>query len=111
GMLAGIAGAIEVVALNHRHTVSFNIGYGFDAIAIALLGKNHPAGVVLAALLFGAMRNGATRMQFMTQVPADVISLIQALVLLFVAADAIVRWIYRIRARGERMVLTRGWGS
>ncbi|HEX9016502.1 MAG TPA: ABC transporter permease [Chloroflexota bacterium] len=111
GMLAGIAGAIEVVALNHRHTVSFNIGYGFDAIAIALLGKNHTAGVVLAALLFGAMRNGATRMQFMTQVPADVISLIQALVLLFVAVDAIVRWIYRIRARGERMVLTRGWGG
>ena len=46
GMLAGLAGAVEVVALNFRHTVSFNIGYGFDAIAIALLGKNHPAGVV-----------------------------------------------------------------
>lgn len=111
GMLAGIAGAIEVVALNHRHTVSFNIGYGFDAIAIALLGKNHPVGVVLAAFLFGAMRNGATKMQFLTQVPVDVISLIQALVLLFVAADEIVRFIYRIRARGERMILTRGWGS
>ncbi len=111
GLLAGLAGAIEVVALNYRHTVSFNIGYGFDAIAIALLGKNHPAGVVLAAVLFGAMRNGATRMQFMTQVPVDVISLIQALVLLFVAADAIVRHLYHIRARGERLVLTRGWGS
>ncbi len=111
GLLAGLAGAVEVVALNHRHTVSFNIGYGFDAIAIALLGKNHPAGVVLGAVLFGAMRNGATRMQFMTQVPVDVISLIQALVLLFVAADEIVRYLYRIRARGERLVLTRGWGS
>lgn len=111
GMLAGIAGAVEVVALNYRHTVSFNIGYGFDAIAIALLGKNHPVGVVLAAVLFGAMRNGATRMQFMTQVPVDIISLIQALVLLFVAADEIIRWVYRIRRTGERMVLTRGWGT
>ena len=57
------------------------------------------------------MRNGATRMQFLTQVPVDVISLIQALVLLFVAAEAIVRYIYRIRKDGERIVLTRGWGG
>ena len=68
-MLAGLAGTIEVVALNYRHTLSFNIGYGFDAIAIALLAKSNPLGVVLAAILFGAMRNGATRMQFFTQVP------------------------------------------
>ncbi|MHB9092139.1 MAG: ABC transporter permease, partial [Chloroflexota bacterium] len=64
----------------------------------------------LAAILFGAMRNGATRMQFLTQVPVDIISVIQALVLLFVAADAIVRYIYRIRARGTQLTLTRSWG-
>jgi len=111
GMLAGLAGTIEVTALNYRHELGFSVGYGFDAIAIALLGKTHPLGVVLASLLFGAMRNGATRMQFLTQIPVDVISVIQALILLFVAADAIIRWIYRIRAREERLVLTRGWGS
>ena len=66
---------------------------------------------MLAAILFGAMRNGATRMQFLTQVPVDIISLIQALVLLFVAADEIIRYIYRIRRRGEQLVLTRGWGG
>ena len=111
GMLAGLAGAIEVTGLNFRHELGFSIGYGYDAIAIALLGRSHPLGVVLAALLFAAMRNGATRMQFLTQMPVDLISMIQALILLFVAADAIVRYIYRIRAKGERVVLTRGWGG
>lgn len=111
GLLAGLAGTIEVTALNYRHELGFSIGYGFDAIAIALLGKTHPFGVVLAAILFAAMRNGGTRMQFLTQIPVDIISVIQALILLFVAADAIIRYIYRIRAREERVVLTRGWGG
>jgi ABC-type uncharacterized transport system permease subunit len=111
GLLAGLAGTIEVTALNYRHELGFSQGYGFDAIAIALLGKTHPLGVVIAAILFGAMRNGATRMQFLTMIPVDVISVIQALILLFVAADAIIRYIYRIKARGERVVLTRGWGG
>lgn len=111
GMLAGLAGAIEVTALNHRHELGFSQGYGFDAIAIALLGKTHPAGVVLAALLFGAMRSGATRMQYLTQIPIDVISVIQALILLFVAADVIIRRLYRLRARPAAVALTRGWGG
>src|SRR6185503_9200937 len=111
GMLAGLAGALEVTGLNYRHELGFSIGYGFDAIAIALLGKSHPLGVVLAAILFAAMRNGATRMQFLTQLPVDLISMLQALILLFVAADAIIRYLYRIKAQGERVVLTRGWGG
>ena len=111
GMLAGLAGSIEVTGLNYRHELGFSIGYGYDAIAIALLGKSNPLGVVLAAFLFAAMRNGATRMQFLTQLPVDLISMIQALILLFVAADAIIRYIYRIKAKGERVVLTRGWGG
>lgn len=111
GALAGLAGAIEVVGLNYRHELGFSIGYGFDAIAIALLGKTNPFGVVLAAILFGAMKNGGTRMQFLTQIPVDIISVIQGLILLFVAADAIIRFIYRIPAAEERLVLTRGWGG
>lgn len=111
GMLAGLAGAIEVTGLNYRHELGFSIGYGYDAIAIALLGRSHPLGVVLASILFAIMRNGATRMQFLTQLPVDLISMLQALILLFVAADAIVRYIYRIKSKGERVVLTRGWGG
>ncbi len=111
GMLAGLAGSVEVTGLNYRHELGFSIGYGYDAIAIALLGRSSPLGVVLASLLFASMRNGATRMQFLTQLPVDLISMIQALILLFVAADAIIRYIYRIKSKGERVVLTRGWGG
>jgi ABC-type uncharacterized transport system permease subunit len=111
GMLAGMAGALEVTGLNYRQELGYSTGYGFDAIAVALLGKSHPLGVVLAAILFAAMRNGATRMQFLTQLPIDLISMLQALILLFVAADAIIRYIYRIRVQSERVVLTRGWGG
>ena len=112
GALAGMAGTVEVVGLNYYHTPSFAVGYGFDSIAIALLGKSHPFGIIPAALLFGAMRNGATAMQFQTGVSTDVISIIQALILIFVAADEIVRRLYRIKAPAdeEKVVLTRGWG-
>lgn len=113
GALAGLAGTVEVIGLNYYHTPGFSAGYGFDSIAIALLGKSHPLGVIPAAFLFGAMRNGATEMQFLTQIPVDIISVIQALILLFVAAPEIVRFIYRLRPpkEEEQLVLTRGWGG
>lgn len=101
GALAGLAGAIEVTGLNYRHELGFSTGYGFDAIAISLLGNNHPVGIILGSILFGAMRNGATRMQFLTQIPTDVISVIQGLILFFVSADKIVRYIYHIRPKDE----------
>jgi len=66
---------------------------------------------LLAGILFGGLRNGASYMQFLSQVPADVISMIQGLILLFVAADQIIRYIYRIKVEEERLVLTRGWGA
>jgi simple sugar transport system permease protein len=97
GGLAGLAGAIEVTGVNYYHTPGFSVGYGFDSIAIALLGRSSPIGVIPAALLFGGLRAGSSRMQFLTQIPVDIIQVIQALVLIFVAAPAIVRWLYRLR--------------
>jgi ABC-type uncharacterized transport system permease subunit len=97
GGLGGLAGAIEVTGVNYYHTPGFSVGYGFDSIAIALLGRAHPLGVIPAALLFGGLHAGASRMQFLAQIPVDIIQVIQALVLIFVAAPAIVRWLYRLR--------------
>jgi simple sugar transport system permease protein len=106
GMLAGAAGAVEVLGVTHRHELGFGSGYGFDAIAIALLGRTNPFGVVAAAILFGGLKSGATQMQFNTQISASIISVVQALVLLFVSADVIIRWLYRLRVRSERGTLT-----
>ncbi len=112
GALAGLAGASQVLGVDHWVGQGFSAGYGFDAIALALVGKSHPLGVVLAALLFGTLRSGATRMQSMAGIPIDIISIIQGLVIVFVAAPEIIRWIYRIRlAKTEEIVLTRGWGK
>jgi len=112
GALAGLAGANEVMGLNHNLAMAFSSGYGFDSIALALLGNNHPLGVVLAALLFGTLRNGATRMQVAAQIPIDIISILQAVILMFIAAPAIIRTIYRLRVptTSETTVLTSGWG-
>ena len=113
GALAGLAGANEVLGLNHFLAEGFSPGYGFDSIALALLGKSHPLGVVLAALLFGTLRSGATSMQSLAQVPIDIITTIQALVIVFIAAPEIIRWLFRLKATGEeeKTVITRGWGS
>src|SRR5450759_154786 len=116
GALAGLAGAGEVLGVSICGCLPqiFSSGYGFDAIAIALLGKNNQFGIVLSSLLFGAMRNGADLMELNSGVGKNMISVIQALVLLFVAAPPIVRWIYRIKAPArteEEAPLTRGWGG
>ncbi|MBJ7602177.1 MAG: ABC transporter permease [Candidatus Dormibacteraeota bacterium] len=97
GGLAGLAGADEVLGVSHFMPPSFSIGYGFDAIAVALLARSNPWGILPAAFLFGAMRNGAGFMQLQTQVSADMISIVQATVIMFVAAPVIVRWLLRLR--------------
>jgi simple sugar transport system permease protein len=116
GALAGLAGAIEVVGVSICRCLPlfFSSGYGFDSIAISLLAKNNPFGIIAASFLFGAMRNGADFMELNSGVSKYIISLIQALALLFVAAPAIARWMFRIKA--ERLGETetpamRGWGG
>ncbi len=97
GALAGMAGANEILALNRSMAIGLSSGYGFDSIALALLGNSHPLGVVLAALLFGVLKNGATRMMVVSTIPIDIVTVIQAMIIIFVAAPAIIRSIYRLR--------------
>ena len=113
GGLAGLAGASEILGTNHRLTPLFSPNWGFDAIAIALLGASRPVGVVGAAILFGALRAGATPMQAETGIPIDLVVVIQALVIIFIAAPALVRGIYRIKAeRGQAAgTFSKGWGA
>jgi general nucleoside transport system permease protein len=116
GALAGIAGSVEVLGVSGCRCLPqvFVSGYGFDAIAIALLGHNNPLGIIAASFLFGAMRNGADFMELNSGVSKYTIGIIQALVMLFVAAPSIVRWMYRmppLRKSDEEAPLTRGWGG
>ena len=115
GALAGVAGTIEVLGVSICRCLPlfFSSGYGFDSIAVALLAKNNPFGILAGSFLWGAMRNGSDLMELSSGVSKYVISVIQALVLLFVAAPAVVRWIYRMKGGRpeEEAPLTRGWGG
>jgi general nucleoside transport system permease protein len=99
GGLAGVAGAGEVLGLNQTLPAAFSSGYGFDAIAVALLAKSHPIGMIPAALLWGGLRNGAGLMQVRSGISIDLIYVVQALVIVCIAADQIVRWLYRLNPR------------
>jgi simple sugar transport system permease protein len=97
GALAGAAGIVQILGVGFHMTDTVAAGYGFDAIAVALLARSNPWGVLPAALLFGALHNGASYMQLQTQISADLISIVQAAVLVFVAAPVIVGWLFRLR--------------
>jgi len=113
GALAGMAGAHDILGVIHFMPNSFATGYGFDAIALALLGKSHPVGVLIASLMFGFLRAGAQGMQGYAHVPIDIISILQGLLIIFIAAPEVIRLIYHLRETREtaETVFTSGWGS
>ncbi len=112
GALAGLAGANQVLGVTHSMAMGLSSGYGYDSIALALLGNSSPLGVVLASLLFGFLRNGATQMMVATKIPIDIISIIQAFIIVFIAAPALIRAIFRIKAeKADETVFVRGWGG
>ncbi|MCY4519922.1 MAG: ABC transporter permease [Caldilineaceae bacterium] len=102
GGLAGLAGAIETLGVNHKFAPEFGGGMGFEGITIALLGQGHPLGIVLAALLFAVLDAGASKMQFNSGVPSDIIQVVQALILIFVAAPALATWLLDRVSRTQR---------
>jgi simple sugar transport system permease protein len=115
GLLAGLAGAIQILGLTKHMPIGYASSIGFDAIAVALLGRSHPLGVLLAALLFGAMRAGSGLMQVRAGIPVQMIDVLQGVILFFLAADVILRWLFRVRARGAGMsqetTVTRSYGG
>jgi len=97
GALSGMAGAVEMLGVNFRQTQALSTGYGFDAIAVALLANNHPVLCIITAMLFGFLRHGSRVMQINTGIPIDIISILQAFIIFFIAAPAIIRSIYRLK--------------
>jgi simple sugar transport system permease protein len=95
GAIAGIGGAGEVLGVHRRFIDGFSPGYGWDGLAVALVGGLHPVGVLVAAILFGALRSGGMTMSRVVGVPLDIIFLIQALVILYVAAPELIRFILK----------------
>lgn len=97
GGFAGIAGAIEVIGVQHRLLDGITGGYGFTGIVAALLGGLHPLGLIPASILFGGLLVGANEMQRAVQVPSSLINAILGLVVLFVSGSAL--WSRRWEAR------------
>lgn len=93
GALAGLAGGIEISAITYRLYERFSPGYGFTAIAVGLLGRLTPFGVLIAALLFGALEAGSNAMQREAGVSAVLVSIIQATVILFLVVAERGRWL------------------
>jgi general nucleoside transport system permease protein len=92
GALAGMVGINEVLGYRYRYYDAFSAGYGFTGIAVALLGRNHPVGVILASLLFGALLRGGLFVDIFTEhVSKDLVLVLQGIIILFVAAEALFR--------------------
>lgn len=106
GALAGLAGATQITGVLGRASPGFSAGIGFDAIAVALLGRSHPLGILLAGLLFGALEAGGRQMQVDAGVSLDLIGIVQALIIVFVAAPLLVKQIlpFGFRAKSKKSV-------
>lgn len=112
GALAGLGGAIQILGSEPAMTAGVGGSFGFDAITVALLGRGTPIGTVFAALLFGALRAGGLTMQASTSTPLDLVLVIQALIVLFIAAPALIKAIFRVKNidSGEALA-SKGWNG
>jgi simple sugar transport system permease protein len=115
GLMAGLAGSIEILGVSRNMPAAYSTNIGFDAITVALLGRAHPVGILLGGLLLGAMRAGAGVMQIEAGIPVQMIDLLQGVILFFLAADLIVRRVLRMRAPSagveELQTVTRSYGG
>ncbi|MEU4423975.1 ABC transporter permease [Actinoplanes sp. NPDC024001] len=98
GGLAGLGGAVQVLGTAHALTPAVAGNIGFDGLLVALLGRNKPWSTFFAALLFGALRAGGNRMQTFSGISLELVTVLQALIVIFIAAPALVKAIFRLRA-------------
>ncbi|MEO9137491.1 MAG: ABC transporter permease, partial [Jatrophihabitans sp.] len=113
GALSGLVGCSQILGTNDQLRGDIDAGFGFDAITVALLGRGTPLGTVLAGILFGAFRAGSVVMGSQTTTPPDVVFVIAPVAVLFIAAPALVRGMFRLReSRGGGIAqLARGWNG
>jgi ABC-type uncharacterized transport system permease subunit len=113
GALAGLAGCSQILGTNTAITGDLDAGIGFDGITVALLGRANPWGTVLAGLLFGGLKAGGLAMQSRTSTPVDLVTVLQALVVLFIAAPALVSSVFRLKPgeNGASQQLAKGWNG
>lgn len=112
GGLAGLGGSLSILGGEYALTAGVAGSFGFDAITVALLGRAKPVGTVFAAFLFAMLRAGSRTMQARTQTPIDIVLVIQALIILFIAAPALVRAIFRIKTVKEvETIQAKGWNG
>lgn len=112
GALAGLGGAVQILGSEPALTAGVGGSFGFDAITVALLGRATPIGTVFAALLFGALRAGGLTMQASTETPLDLVLVIQALVVLFIAAPALIKSLFRLKnVEAGETVASKGWNG
>nr|WP_244876406.1 ABC transporter permease [Actinoplanes consettensis] len=112
GGLAGLGGATQVLGTAHALTTQVAGNIGFDGLLVALLGRNRPWGTLAAALLFGALRAGGNRMQSYSGISLELVTVLQALIVIFIAAPALVKTIFHLRAaRTARLgaSMAKGW--
>lgn len=103
GGMAGLAGSVQALGVSSSGlTAGFSAGLGFDGITVALLGRSRVPGTVMAGLLFGALEVGGRAMQAQAGINLDLVGVLQALVILFVAAPALVRWLFRLDRPSRR---------
>jgi general nucleoside transport system permease protein len=112
GALAGLGGAVQILGSEPAMTAGVGGSFGFDAITVALLGRATPVGTVFAALLFGALRAGGLTMQASTDTPLDLVLVIQALVVLFIAAPALIKSLFRLKnVDAGETIASKGWNG